>query len=171
VLETLLHPQGTFAHLIRPSAIALLHDLSDRAGLLCNLDGQAVFQAIIRREALGPTALGDGVALPHAQISGLDRPVCLLAQLARPLDFDSPDGRKVDLVAFLLSPETDSTSHLRALALLSRLLSLTHVRAALRGASCDASLWAVAMETGTAAATAWRRRAGQGAGIQQIPGA
>src|ERR1700730_172159 len=69
----------------------LLQDLASRAAALLNLDAQTIFTALQAREELGSTGLGNGFALPHARIEGLER-------------FDSIDGNAVDLVFLLLIP-------------------------------------------------------------------
>lgn len=88
----------------------------------------------MERERLGSTGVGNGVALPHARIAGLDHVVAGFARLSDPLDFDSVDGRPVDLVAFLLAPEDSAGAHLRALARVSRTLRREENRSRLRSA-------------------------------------
>jgi PTS system nitrogen regulatory IIA component len=93
-----------------------------------------IVAAAMERERLGSTGVGNGVALPHARISGLDNVVAGFARLTEPMDFDSVDGRPVDLVAFLLAPEDAAGAHLRALARVSRTLRRDENRSRLRSA-------------------------------------
>ena len=66
----------------------LLQDLASRAATLLNLDAQTIFAALQAREELGSTGLGNGFALPHARIEGLDRLFGMFARLHRPVHFD-----------------------------------------------------------------------------------
>jgi len=100
----------------------LLQWLADRAATLSNLNARDVFEALLQRERLGSTGLGKGIAIPHVQLSGLDRTVCLFARLATPIPFESIDGEPVDLVFLLLAPEHAGGDHLKALARVSRVL-------------------------------------------------
>ena len=86
------------------------------------MDKNPIFEAILERENLGSTGYGDGVAFPHARIDGLDKVITVFARLAQGVDYDSLDNHSVDLVAFLLSPEKSGEDHLRALAVMSRVL-------------------------------------------------
>ena len=98
----------------------LLLDLASRAAASLNLDPKAIFNALRAREELGSTGLGEGFALPHARIEGLDRFFGMFARLKRPVHFDSVDAKPVDLVFLLLSPATAQGEHLAALATISR---------------------------------------------------
>lgn len=75
---------------------------------------------LLARERLGSTGLGAGFALPHARIEGLDRYSGLFVRLAKPIAFDAIDGKPVTLVFVLLIPATGETSHVAALAAISR---------------------------------------------------
>lgn len=99
--------------------------------------------AAIERERLGSTGVGNGVALPHARIEGIDRVMAGFARLTQPMDFDSVDGRPVDLVAFLLAPADAAGAHLRALARISRQLRRDDNRARLRAAPDAQSLFTI----------------------------
>ena len=69
-----------------------------------NVPAGEVFDSLFSREKLGSTALGYGIAIPHARLTNLDKPFGLLARLKRPIEFDAIDGRSVDLVFLLLQP-------------------------------------------------------------------
>ena len=111
-----------------------------------------VVQAASERERLGSTGVGNGVALPHARIDGMDRVVAGFARLAEPLDFDAVDGRPVDLVAFLLAPADAGGAHLRALARVSRLLRRPELRQRLRAAPDAHALYALLQDSRASAA-------------------
>jgi PTS system nitrogen regulatory IIA component len=94
--------------------------------------------ALLARERLGSTGLGAGFALPHARIEGLDRYVGLFARLAKPVDFDSIDGKPVQLVFVLLIPAESETPHVAALAAISRRFRDVGLVAKLRTADTQA---------------------------------
>ena len=106
----------------------LLQDLASRAATLLNLDAQTIFTALQAREELGSTGLGDGFALPHARIEGLDRLFGMFMRLNRPIHFDSIDGNPVDLVFLLLIPPAAGSEHLAALASISQVPARQGIR-------------------------------------------
>ena len=121
----------------------------DAKGVIC----RDVVTAATERERLGSTGVGNGVALPHARIDGMDRVVAAFVRLSEPLEFDAIDGRPVDLVCFLLAPSDCGGAHLRALARVSRLLRRPETRQRLRAAPNAESLYAIlGDDTATAAA-------------------
>jgi mannitol/fructose-specific phosphotransferase system IIA component (Ntr-type) len=95
--------------------------LAAAAAAEARLDVEAVRRAVLDREALQSTGLGSGLAMPHARIPGLDRPVAALGQLAAGVDFDAPDGEPARLVLLLLLPAGDSDGQLDILADVGRL--------------------------------------------------
>jgi two-component system KDP operon response regulator KdpE len=118
----------------------LLQDVASRAVTLLNLDAQTICNALQAREELGSTGLGDGFALPHARIEGLDRLFGMFTRLNRPVHFDAIDGKPVDLVFLLLIPPAAGSEHLAALASISRHRRDKEFAARLRGASSVAAL-------------------------------
>ena len=118
----------------------LLLDLASRAAASLNLDPKLVFNALQAREQLGSTGLGEGFALPHARIEGLDRFFGMFARLNRPIPFDSVDAKPVDLVFLLLIPAVAQGHHLAALAAISRHLRDKEFAARLRKAANTAAL-------------------------------
>lgn len=83
----------------------LLQEIAAQAAKLTGLDERTVFDTLLERENLGSTGFGGGTALPHGRFANLDKVQAVFAQLASPLDFDAVDGKPVDLVFALLSPE------------------------------------------------------------------
>ena len=100
----------------------ILSVLADTFGAVTMIDASHVLERIEEREKLGSTGFGRGVAIPHARIDGLTRPVAAFLRLEHPVDFDSADGMPVDCVFGLLSPEQAGATHLQALAAISRLM-------------------------------------------------
>ena len=99
-----------------------------------DLDLQETFNAIVERERLGSTAIGDGVLIPHARVEGLTDVCGAFASLAEPIDFDAIDDRPCDLVFMLIAPMNAGADHLRALARVSRAINHAETRQALRDA-------------------------------------
>src|SRR5690606_13334944 len=100
----------------------ILIQLANRFALAYGLDPDHVLEHLEEREKLGSTGLGRGVAIPHARMADVRRPVAAMLKLEEPVDFLSSDGMPVDLVFGLLSPENAGATHLHALAAISRLV-------------------------------------------------
>lgn len=101
---------------------AILEALAARFADVYQLDHKAVLGSILERESLGSTGFGRGVAIPHARISGVNRPVAAFLRLEAPVDFNAADGVPIDFVFGLLSPDGAGAAHLHALAAISRLM-------------------------------------------------
>jgi PTS system nitrogen regulatory IIA component len=139
------------ADFIAADRIALDLRVRDKAQLLQDLVRRAVpaggpvapdavLAALQSREALGSTGLGKGFALPHARVEGLARFIGLFARLARPIDYDAIDGAPVDLVFLLLMPAEAASSHVAALAAISRRFRNGDTMARLRKADAASAL-------------------------------
>ena len=92
----------------------LLRLLAMRAAAGAGLDAYQVATLILKREELGSTGVGNGVALPHARLTGIKAPFGMLARLRRGIDFEAIDGQPVDIVFLLLLPETANGEQLNA---------------------------------------------------------
>lgn len=99
----------------------ILAELADGFASAYGVDSEEVLDALREREALGSTGFGRGVAMPHARLDVVDRPVALLVHLDRDVEFNAADGAPVRLVIGLLSPTDAGNEHLQALAAMSRL--------------------------------------------------
>lgn len=114
-------------------------------GRLTAQQGQALAEALMRREALGRTAIGGGVAVPHAYLDAVARPMLLIGRLRRHIAYDAPDELPVDLVFLLAGPASAEKEHLQTLARIVRLLHDRQLLESLRGApTADDALRAVA---------------------------
>jgi PTS system nitrogen regulatory IIA component len=82
-----------------------------------------VAQSLMRRERLGSTGLGAGVAIPHARVKNLDHIQVAFARLKSPVPFNSPDGKPVSDALFLLVPKQATEEHLKILAVASEMFS------------------------------------------------
>jgi PTS system nitrogen regulatory IIA component len=124
----------------------IFQEIGQRARDAYGLDARVVVEGLLAREKLGSTAMGGGVAIPHARLAGLSSIVGLFARLEKPADFEAADGQGVDLVFVLLAPEESGADHLRALARVSRLLRDPETRAKLRETTEAAALYALITE-------------------------
>ncbi|SFC79035.1 PTS sugar transporter subunit IIA [Tropicimonas isoalkanivorans] len=118
------------ANILKPEAVKVIADASSKKRLFqrlgeaaesaYGLDSEAALEALLERESLGPTGVGDGIALPHARLKDASEVRGVFFRLERPIDFDSVDRQPVDLVFALFAPENSGVDHLKALALISR---------------------------------------------------
>lgn len=145
-LSELVVPSAVIASLKASGAKQALQEIGRRAADVYALDCRQVTDGLLAREKLGSTAMGSGVAIPHARVAGLKKIVGLFARLEKPVDFESPDGQGVDLMFTLLAPEEAGADHLRALARVSRLLREDTMREKLRASSDPDALHALLMD-------------------------
>ena len=142
-LSDLLTPDAVMASLHAQSKKQVLQEVCDRAARLTGLAEREIFDAILQRERLGSTGVGQGVAIPHGKQRSLDKLVGVFARLIRPVEFDSLDDQPVDLVFLLLAPESAGADHLKALARIARVLRDGGVAQKLRMASDEAAIYQV----------------------------
>lgn len=122
---------------------AILERLAERFAGVYGLDKVLVLERIEEREKLGSTGFGRGVAIPHARIPDLNRPVAIFFRLDAPVAFDAADGMPVDMIFGLLSPESAGAAHLHALAAISRMMRDETMHAALAEAPGAEALYAL----------------------------
>ena len=136
--ETLLKPEAVKVVTSATSKKRLLQELGDLMEAAHGVNGALVVEALLAREALGPTGVGHGVALPHARLDGIDDVMGAFVLLDKPIEFDSVDRQPVDIAFALFAPEEAGVEHLKALALVSLTLRDPSICAKLR-ANPDAS--------------------------------
>jgi nitrogen PTS system EIIA component len=112
----------------------LLEQLSTRAAAAVGLVAHEVVREVAKREDLGSTGVGNGVALPHARLHGLRAAFGLFARLSDPIDFEAIDGKPVDVVFLLLLPEAGGAGKGNALACVARALRQPDTLRKIRGA-------------------------------------
>lgn len=133
-LSELVPNAGIVADLSATSIKQVIHDLSEHAASVFDLDAHNVFDAVFEREKLGSTGLVLGVAVPHACIENMTEVKAIFARLSNPIDFDALDDRPVDLVFLLLAPADANAERLRALARITRVMKHEDYGNRLRGA-------------------------------------
>ncbi len=133
-LSDLIDPSAVFARLSVTSKRQAIEKLAEALATSSGIDPRASAEAVIARERLAGTGIGEGAAVPHARIEGLGRALVAFARLDPPQDFDALDARPADLVALLLAPAGQAGEHLKALARISRTLRRADIRERLRAA-------------------------------------
>lgn len=124
---------------------SLMQQLANLAAQRLGIDPAMVLAGLNEREQLGSTGFGQGVAIPHAKIEGLDSIYGLFVRLGEPIDYKAIDGAPVDLVFLLLSPAGSGAGHLKALAAISRVTRDAATLERLRGARSRDALAALLM--------------------------
>jgi nitrogen PTS system EIIA component len=112
----------------------LLQTLARKAGAIVDVVPDHILAELQKREELGSTGVGGGVALPHARFHQVDKSIGLLLRLRKAIDFDAVDGEPVDIVFLLLLPEAGDSKPLGALPLIARKLRNPEITTALREA-------------------------------------
>lgn len=121
----------------------LFQDLGEIIAPLSEIRAADASAALQERENLGPTGVGQGVALPHARIPGLTKVRGVFVRLEKPVEFDAVDKKPVDLVFALFAPEDAGVDHLKALAVVSRTMREAGICAKLRANSDPTTLHAI----------------------------
>jgi PTS system nitrogen regulatory IIA component len=146
-IADLIKPDRVVANLRATSKKQALQDLARRAAEITDQSERAIFSVLMKRERLGTTGVGNGIAIPHGKLPTLDRLYGVFARLEHPIDFDSIDDRPVDLIFLLLAPESSGADHLKALARVSRLLRDKTACEKLRGTDDPEALYALLVDT------------------------
>jgi PTS system nitrogen regulatory IIA component len=97
-------------------------------------------EALMNRESLGSTAIGQGIAIPHAKSDCVEKLVAAFGLSRKGVDFDSLDGEPAHIFFLLVAPQDSAGPHLKALARISRLLKDKYFRDALRSCADDKSI-------------------------------
>lgn len=126
------------------TAITMLVDLLSQNGQISDRD--QVLTAVLEREATRSTGIGDGLAVPHGKSRGCSRLVMALGCPVEPIEFDSADGKPVDLIVLLASPPEQTGPHIQALARVSRLMLSTEFRDQLRHAETPEAAYKIIAE-------------------------
>jgi PTS system nitrogen regulatory IIA component len=119
----------------------LLEDLAQRAATVVDIEPNLILAELQKREELGSTGMGGGVAIPHARFHHLHKPFGMLVRLKKPIDFDAVDGKPVDTIALLLLPDARDGERLGALACFARKLRDPSVITASRRARDGAEIY------------------------------
>ena len=121
----------------------VLEELSKLAEIKLGINSRILVENLTKREKLGSTAVGNGIAIPHANVFNIDKPYVFVSTLVNGLDFNSTDDIPVDIIFLLIAPDDQGSEHLQALALISRLLRNKELTTKLRGCKSAESALAV----------------------------
>ena len=123
-LEEILTPERCLCAIEGHSKKRLFYRISELiAAEVPGVDADAVFHALMAREQLGSTGLGQGIAVPHCRVEGCSDIFGVLVTLREPIDFDAMDDRPVDLLFFLVVPDARDDDHVRTLAQVATLFN------------------------------------------------
>jgi len=140
-ISDFLSPTEVMADAAAADKQQLLQELSRQAGSILDVLPDHIFSELVKREELGSTGMGGGVAIPHARFHQVAKPFGILARLKKPIDFDAVDGNPVDIVFLLLLPEAPEGEQLGALACIARKLRDPPTMEALRSARAGADIY------------------------------
>jgi PTS system nitrogen regulatory IIA component len=133
-LSEFLDPGAISARLNAPTKRQALSIIADIASRSLNIKSADLLAKLLERERLSSTGVGNGVAVPHAVLPGLDRMHGVFVRLETPIAFGAVDDQPVDLIFALFAPAEHPVEHLRALARVSRALRQADLRQHLRQA-------------------------------------
>jgi nitrogen PTS system EIIA component len=141
-ISGLLSPANVMVDVRAADKGKLLRDLAQVAASALQMPPELIAAELNKREELGSTGMGNGIAIPHARFAALAKPFGILARLKHPIDFDAIDGERVDLIFVLLLPASPDGEQLGALACVARQLRLPSVIDQLRRLKQPAELYA-----------------------------
>ena len=142
-IADLLSPRGVIAQLRAGNKRQALQEIARRAAAITGVAERRIYDVLAERERLGSTGIGRGIAIPHGKLAELPRLYGLFARLERPIAFEAIDDQPVDLMFVLLAPSEAGAEHLRALALVSRVLRDAATCQKLRGTDKSDALYAL----------------------------
>jgi len=124
--------------------------LAELAGVFAqgriNVDSEAMLRVLLDRERLGSTGIGDGIAIPHGKLPGLEEMVVSFGRSREGIAFEAMDGKPVHLFFLLMAPENSAGQHLKALAKISRMLKDANFRKNLLEAKMHEDLFRIIVE-------------------------
>jgi nitrogen PTS system EIIA component len=142
-----INPQSVIPELTSLDKIAVIDEMAGwLASCYDQLDRQKVLDVLLDRERISTTAIGEGVAIPHGKLAGVDRVLGVFARSPKGVDFASLDGEPTHLFFALIAPENAAADHLKALARISRLLKDDAFRRRLHEAQTQQELYAIIAE-------------------------
>jgi nitrogen PTS system EIIA component len=147
ILDILTSPDLIAPSLTGTTKTAVLRELAEHlARQQSAIDANRLVEVLWERERLGSTAIGDGIAIPHGKLPGLQGVIGAFGRHVAGVDFDSLDGSPTHLFFLLVAPEDSVGQHLKALARVSRLLKDRAFRDKLIGAADGAELFRLIRE-------------------------
>ena len=142
-INDMLFTDGLLVNFNGTSKKQVLEELSKLAEVKLKINSRSLLENITKREKLGSTAVGNGIAIPHANVENIEKCYVFVSTLSNGLDFNATDDQTVDIVFLLIAPNDNGAEHLQALALISRLLRNKELTSKLRGCKNSESALAV----------------------------
>ena len=142
-INDFLCSKAVTSHLKSNTKKEVIEDLVDlliSADVIDKKSKPKIIETLLAREALGSTAIGQGIAIPHGKCDSVDKLTAALGISKGGVDFDSLDGEPVYIFFLLIAPADSAGPHLKALARISRLLKDKYFRENLKGADDDRTL-------------------------------
>ncbi len=122
-ITDILSPERMLCHVQASSKKRVLEYFSKLLATEAGLSSHEIFNSLLSRERLGSTAMGRGVAIPHARVADCQLTLGAFVQLEKGIDFDAMDKQPVDMLFALMVPEQSTEVHLQILAQLAEMLS------------------------------------------------
>jgi len=145
-LEDILTPERCYCDVEGVSKKRLLKTVSEKIEKNVGyLDANKVFDALLAREQLGSTGLGNGIAIPHCKVPECKGILGCILTLEEPIDFDSIDSKPVDLIFVLIVPDEQSDAHVKALSQVAQLFNDDNFCIILRNTHDNEDLYNVAI--------------------------
>jgi mannitol/fructose-specific phosphotransferase system IIA component (Ntr-type) len=133
-IRQLIGPEHVYLDLEARDLVQALEAVADRIAPGLPLDSGTVVEALLERERLGSTSVGDGFAIPHCKIAGLKELAIALARFATPVEFGASDDHPVRFFFVVLSPPDQPAVHLQVLSQIARVLKRSALREGLMAA-------------------------------------
>ncbi len=130
-IHKLIEPENVFLDLDAEDISSALTAVSAELAPTLGLDEREVVNALLEREALGSTSVGDGFAIPHCKIQRLNLIAIALARLSRPVGFGPDADQPVSFLFVVLSPPDQPAAHLQVLSQIARVLKRGDLRSEL----------------------------------------
>lgn len=143
-----LRKESVIPNLTSTNKAEVIRELSEHlASTHSSINADRIFKALMEREDICSTAVDEGVAIPHAKLSGVSGIIAAFGRSEQGIDFESLDGNPTHLFVLLLTPENSAGTHLKFLARISRIFKTRHFRSRLMEAkSRDEIFQAIAEE-------------------------
>lgn len=134
-IASLLSPELVLCQHTSSSKKRILEEISEHLGeQFPNMNANTIFSALISREKLGSTGIGNGIAIPHCRIPECNQTIAMLMTLEKSIDFDAIDNEPVDIIFVLLVPEGANDNHLKTLAKIAETFSDEAILESIRNA-------------------------------------
>ena len=146
-INQLLSPDTTLVCTQVSSKKKVLEKISELIEQVSSSSRKHIFESLCSREKLGSTALGDGVAIPHGRVVQCEQVKAVFMLLEKPIDYDAPDGKAVDIIFALVVPEQAHQEHLGHLAQIAQILSDQKTLSQIRHAHSSQALFEILEES------------------------